>query len=192
LKARRSTCRIEIRPGEQTQIDYAKMGLLWDSLQKRRRVVHAFVATLSLSRHKFIQFVFTQDQTSFTRSHVDMGIWFGGITQVLTLDNVKTGVLKPNIYDPIFNRAYADFAEYYHTHIDPCRAASPEDKGKVERDVQTARELYRMLISEHPSATLGELNRYVRTWLLNEHGMRPHGTTGESPLKRLRECQQPQ
>jgi len=28
----------------------------------------------------------------------------------------------------VFNRAYADFAEHYHTHIDPCRSASPKDK----------------------------------------------------------------
>jgi hypothetical protein len=166
------------------------MGLLWDPLQKRRRVVYAFIATLSFSRHKFIQFVFSQDQTSFTQSHVDMANWFGGVTSVLTIDNLKTGILKPNIYDPLFNRAYADFAEYYHTHIDPCRAASPRDKGKVERDVQTVRELFRMLVSEHPSATIGELNRSTRTWLLQEYGTRTHGSTGEPPMKRFRDYEQ--
>jgi hypothetical protein len=166
------------------------MGLLWDPIEKRRRVVHAFIATLSFSRHKFIQFVFTQDQASFTQSHVDMAAWFGGMTKVLTIDNLKTGILKPNIYDPVFNRAYADFAEHYHTHIDPCRVASPQDKGKAERDVQTARELYRMLVTEHPSATLGELNRYARTWLLEEYGTRNHGTTGEPPLERFRNHEQ--
>jgi hypothetical protein len=119
-----------------------------------------------------------------------MATWFGGVTKVLTVDNLKTGILKANIYDPVFNRAYQDFAEYYHTHIDPCRAASPEDKGKVERDVQTVRELYRMLVTEYPSATLGELNRKVRTWLLEQYGTRDHGTTGEPPLKRFRDDEQ--
>ena len=190
VKARRSTCRIETRPGEQTQIDYAKMGLLLDPLLKRRRVVYAFIGTLGFSRHKFIQFVFTQDQASFTQSHVDMAAWFGGVTKVLTIDNLKTGILKPHIYDPVFNRAYADFAEHYHTHIDPCRTVAPRDKGKVERDVQTVRELYRMLVSEHPSATLSELNRYARTWLLEEYGTRNHGTTCEPPLERFRDYEQ--
>jgi transposase len=132
VKARRSTCRIETHPGEQTQIDYAKVGLLMDPIAKHRRVVYAFIATLGFSRHKFIQFVFTQDQASFTQSHVDMAAWFGGVTKVLTIDNLKTGILKAHIYDPVLNRAYADFAEHYHTHIDPCRAAAPRDKGKVE------------------------------------------------------------
>lgn len=190
VKARGSTCRIETRPGEQTQIDYAKMGLLWDHLDKRRRVVYAFIGTLSFSRHKFIQFVFTQDQASFTQSHVDMIAWFGGVTKVLTIDNLKTGILKSNIYDPVYNRAYADFADHHHTHIDPCRSASPKDKGKVERDVQTVRELYRMFVAEHPSATLAELNRYARTWLLEEYGTRNHGTTGEPPLERFRGYEQ--
>ena len=186
VKARRTTCRIETKPGEQTQIDYAKVGLLWDPMEKRRRVVYAFIATLGFSRHKFIQFVFTQDQASFTQSHVDMASWFGGVTKVLTIDNLKTGVLKPHIYDPVLNRSYADFADHYHTHIDPCRTASPTDKGKVERDVQTVRELYRMLVTEHPSATLGDLNRSARSWLLQEYGTRKHGTTGEPPLQRFR------
>lgn len=189
-KSTRSTCRIETAPGEQIQIDYAKMGLLWDVLEKRRRVVHAFIATLSFSRHKFIQFVFTQDQTSFTQSHVDMAAWFGGLTRVLTIDNLKTGILKPHIYDPVFNRAYADFAEYYDTHIDPCRVASPEDKGKVERDVQTVRELFRMLVTEHPSATIAELNRLARTWLVDDYGTRAHGSTGEPPMTRFRDYEQ--
>jgi hypothetical protein len=172
VKARRSTCRLESRPGEQTQIDYAKAGLVMDPLAKHRRVVYAFIATLSFSRHKFIQFVFTQDQASFTQSHVDMAAWFGGVTKVLTIDNLKTGILKAYIYDPVFNRAYADFAEHYHTHIDPCRSVAPRDKGKVELDVQTVRELFHMLIAEHPSATLAELNRYARTLLVNEYGGR--------------------
>jgi transposase len=60
---------------------------------------------------------------------------------------MKTGVLRANVYDPVINHAYADFAEHYHTHIDPCRSSSPKDKGKVERDVQTVWELFRKLLA---------------------------------------------
>lgn len=189
-KKREATCRIETKPGELTQIDYAKMGLLYDPLTKRRRVVWAFIATLSFSRHKFIQFVWTQDQTSFVQSHVDMVAWFGGCTKTLTIDNLKSGIVKAHLYDPIYNRAYADFCEYHKTYIDPCRKASPEDKGKVEKDVQTVRELWRMLVVEHPSATLVELNRLALAWLLEVYGTRKHGTTGEPPLTRFRDYEQ--
>jgi hypothetical protein len=47
-----------------------------------------------------------------------------------------------------------------------------------------------MLVAEHPSATLAELNRDARRWLLNDYGMRNHGTTGEPPLKRFQDYEQ--
>ena len=56
--------------------------------------------------------------------------------------------------------------------------------------MQTVRELYRMLVTEHPSATLGDLNRSARSWLLEEYGTRNHGTTGEPPLERFRDYEQ--
>lgn len=176
---KRVTCRIETPPAQQIQLDYGKMGLHWDPLEKRRRTLYAFIGTLSFSRHKFVQFVYSQDQQSFVQSHVDMFTWFGGVTRILTLDNLKGGVLKGDIYDPVINRSYADLAEFYKTFIDPCRIASPQDKGKVERDVPTVREFYRKTITLYPSASIGDLNRYALQWLVQEYGARPHGSTGE-------------
>jgi hypothetical protein len=178
----RTTCRIELPPAEQLQIDYGRMGLLHDPISQRRRTIHAFIGTLSFSRHKFVEFVFTQDQQSFVKSHVTMFQFFSGVTKTIVIDNLKTGVLHPDLYDPTLNRAYAEMAEHYHTFIDPARVASPKDKGKVERDVQTVREFYRKTIALHGSITLAELNREVRRWLLDDYGQRPHGTTGEKPL----------
>ena len=189
-EGKRDTCRIEMPPGSQIQLDYGKMGLLWDPLEKRRRNVYAFIGTLAFSRHKFVQFVYSQDQQSFAQSHVEMFSWFGGVSRILTIDNLKNGVLKPDIYDPIFNRAYADLAEYYRTFIDPCRIASPQDKGKVERDVQTVREFFRKMRALHPSATIAELNHLVRHWLIHEYGARPHGTTGEPSYALFTQCEQ--
>ncbi len=139
----RSTCRIEVPPGEQLQVDYARMGFLQEPASLRRRVVYAFIGTLSFSRHKFVQFVFSQDQQSFVKSHVTMFEFFSGITKTIIVDNLKSGVLKPDLYDPTLNRTYAEMAEHYHTFIDPARVAAPKDKGKVERDVQTVREFFR-------------------------------------------------
>ena len=190
-EGKRDTCRIEMPPGQQIQIDYGKMGLLWDPLEKRRRNVYAFIGTLAFSRHKFIQFVYSMDQQSFAQSHVEMFSWFTGVTRIVTLDNLKDAVLKPDVYDPIFNRAYADLAEHYGTFIDTCRIASPRDKGKVERDVPTVRELFRKLLALHPSATIGELNQLARHWLIHEYGTRPHGTTGEPSYTLFTQCERP-
>jgi transposase len=181
-QAERSTCRIELPPGQQLQVDYGRMGLLLDALSGRRRIVHAFIGTLSFSRHKFVEFVFSQDQQCFVKSHLTMFEFFGGVPSTVVIDNLKSGVLRPDLYDPTLNRAYAEMAEHYHTFIDPGRIGSPRDKGKVERDVQTVREFFRKTIALYPFITITELNRLARLWLLNDYGQRPHGTTGQKPL----------
>ena len=42
-----STCRIDVSAGHQAQIDYAKVGLFFDRQTQRRRVLFAFIGTLS-------------------------------------------------------------------------------------------------------------------------------------------------
>ena len=107
----KTTCRLEYEPGEQIQIDYAKMGTLYDPILKKNRTVYAFIGTLSYSRFKFAEFVFSQDQQSFVQSHVRMFNFFNGVPKVIYLDNLKTGVTKPDLYNPIINKAYAELAE---------------------------------------------------------------------------------
>jgi transposase len=70
----RSTCRFETAAGEQVQIDYGYMGLLYDPMTKKAYRVHAFIATLSCSRHKYVEFVTRQDQRSFAAASRRGGI----------------------------------------------------------------------------------------------------------------------
>ena len=113
---------------------------LYDPLLKRNRSLYAFIGTLSYSRFKFVEYVFSQDEQSFVQSHVRMFNFFGGVPKVIYLDNLKTGVIKPDLYNPIINKAYAELAEHYECFLNPCRVATPKDKPIVERDVQTVRE----------------------------------------------------
>jgi hypothetical protein len=99
----------------------------------------------------------------------------------VVIDNLKAGVIKPDIYDPGLNTAYRDFAEHYGTFIDPARVATPTDKAKVERIVQQARELFRYLVHVHPTYSLAEINQASLVWCLEDYGMKPHGTTGLQP-----------
>jgi transposase len=40
-------------------------------------------------------------------------------------DNLKTGVIKADLYDPRLNRAYAEMAAHYGCLIDPARSGKP-------------------------------------------------------------------
>jgi len=187
----RSTCRIEIEAGAEVQIDYGRMGLLFDPLSNRRRTVYAFIATLSHSRHKYVEFTYSQDQQSFVASHVRMFTYFMGGVERVTLDNLKSGVIKPDLYDPRLNRGYREMAAHYGCFIDPCRVSHPKDKGKVERDVQTVRQQFRKLLALHPTMDIAEGNQRIRIWCIDEYGQRDHGTTGLKPYPTFIEKEQP-
>ena len=97
------------------------------------------------------------------------------------IDNLKSGVLKPDRYDPELNPLYREFAEHYGTFIDPARVRRPRDKGKIERVVPLARELFRKLKTLHPEAAIAEMNHLALDWCRYQNGMTVHGTTDEKP-----------
>lgn len=187
---RGATWRHETPPGLQTQIDYGKVGLLYDPVSKRNRVVYGFIGTLSWSRYKYVEFVWGQDQQSFVASHIKMGAFWGGMSQVLLIDCLKSGVIKPDLYDPQLNPLYRQMAEHYGCFVDPARPGRPKDKGKVERAVQPVRDLFRRLKAMDPELTLAEANKKALHWCRHENGMRRHGTTAEKPWECFRETEQ--
>ena len=191
VQPEKSTCRIEVDPGLEVQVDYAKVGLLHDPLTNRRRTVFAFIGTLAHSRHKYIEFVFKQDQQSFTASHINMFEYFGGVPVRVVIDNLKSGVIKPDLYDPTLNRTFRDMAEHYGCFIDPARVRRPKDKGKVERDVQTVRDQFRKLLALHPDMDVAQANRLIKKWCTDEYGQKPHGTTRLKPFEVFTDAEQP-
>jgi transposase len=183
VKPQKQTYRIELPPGRESQIDYGKVGLHDDPECDRNRVVWGFCTILSHSRFPFIQYVYTQKQVSFVGSLIDAFEFYQGTTEFVSLDNLKSGVITPDLWDPKLNKSLAEAAEYYGVFIDPCRVGKPTDKGKIERTIPMARELFRMLKKVYPSADLNELNRHALIWCREEYGRREHGTTHVPPLE---------
>lgn len=125
--------RPEVEPGSEAQIDYGYLGQWRDPVADRVRRVWAFVVVLAFSRHMFVRPVLRMDQRSWTAAHVAALEFFGGCPARLVPDNLKTGVDRPDLYDPKINRAYAELAAHYGCLVDPARALKPKDKPRVER-----------------------------------------------------------
>ena len=51
------------------------------------------------------------------------------------IDNLKSGVQKADLYDPILNRSYGELEKHYGFVCDPTKVRTPRHKGKVERSV---------------------------------------------------------
>ena len=82
------------------------------------------------------------DQAEWTAAHVEAFAFFGGVPARLVPDNLKTGVDRPDLYDPKINRAYAELAAHYGTLVDPARALKPKDKPQVERPMPYVRDSF--------------------------------------------------
>ena len=131
-----------VEAGSEAQIDYGYLGSWFDPVAERARRVWAFVMVLACSRHMFVRPVLSMDQRTWVACHVAAFEFFAGVPARLVPDNLKTGVIKPDLYDPKINRAYAEMAAHYGCLIDPARAAKPKDKARVERPMPYVRDSF--------------------------------------------------
>jgi transposase len=97
---------------------------------------------LSACRHMFVRPVVSMTLAVWIDAHVAAFEFFGGVPARLVPDNLKTGVPKPDLYDPNLNRAYAELAQHYGCLIDPARAGKPKDKPRVERPMPYVRDSF--------------------------------------------------
>jgi transposase len=100
------------------------------------------VMVLACSRHLFVRPTLVMDQAAFTAAHVEAFRFFGGVPRRLVPDNLRTGVDKPDLYDPKLNRAYAELAEHYGVLVDPARRGEPRDKARIERPMPYIRDSF--------------------------------------------------
>lgn len=126
---------LEFLPGEEAQVDYGQGALtLYRPGQYRRP--YLFVMTLKFSGKSFRKVVWKTRQEIWARLHEEAFRAFGGCPQYVVLDNLKEGVIRPDIYAPELNPVYAATLAHYAVVADPCRVGDPNRKGTVENAIQ--------------------------------------------------------
>ena len=80
-----------------------------------------FVAVLPASNYTYAEAQASEDQCNWNNGHVRAFEYFGGVPRIVVPDNLKTGVRKPDYYEPDINPAYQELAEYYHLAVLPAR-----------------------------------------------------------------------
>jgi hypothetical protein len=139
----------------------------------------AFVMTLCFSRHQYVEFVFDQSVPTWLGLHRRAFEWFGQIPRRLIIDNPKCAITNACIRDPLVQRSYAECAEGYQFKIDPCPPADPAKKGIVEAGVKYVKGNF---LATRSFRDMADLNAQARRWVMEEAGVRIHGTTRERPL----------
>jgi transposase len=154
------------RPGERCEIDYADGIDIIDPATGEIRKTEFFVGVLCHSRYAFAEFTMTQKSSDFLESHVNMFEFFGGTTQVLSPDNLKSAVTKAHRYDPTINQAYTRLADYYNIAVVPARVRTPQDKAIVERTIQIFQRYFFMKVRHRTFTSLHELNQCLKEHLV--------------------------
>jgi len=119
--------------GESMFVDYAGQTVpIYDRMTGAVSEAQIFVAVLGGSNYTYSEATADQSLPSWTGSHVRSFEYFGGVSERVVPDNLKSGVNKACRYEPDINPTFREMAAHYQTVIMPARAIQPQDKAKVE------------------------------------------------------------
>ena len=173
LRRQEVVLRQEHRAGERLFVDYAgatvpihnsESGQVWEAA--------IFVAVLGASNYTYAEASLTQGLADWIGAHLRTFEFLGGVPEIVTPDNLKSGVTKACRYEPGVNRTYEEMAAHYGVAVVPARPAKPRDKAKVEAGVQVVERWILAALRKRRFFTLGELNQAI-TELLVRLNQRP-------------------
>jgi transposase len=134
-RAREERAVIETAPGEEAQVDYGEGPMVPHPETGKYRRTRLFVLTLGFSRKAVRLLLFRSSSREWAELHERAFRPLGGATRIVVQDNLREGILEPDIYDPGLNPLYRDVLGHYGAIAMPCRVGDPDRKGKVESGV---------------------------------------------------------
>jgi len=170
--------------GEKLFVDYAGPTIpIVDRTSGEEHPAQVFVAVLGASNYTFAEATMTQCLADWTGSHVRAFDYFGGVTEIVVPDNLKSGVTKPCRYDPEINPSYADLARHYGVAVIPARVRKPRDKAKAEGGVLIVERWIMAALRNRTFFSLSEANAAIKELLTR---------LNERPFKKLPGCRRSQ
>ena len=177
--SRASTVRVaDPEPGQVLEIDFATLGRFRDLGSGRSLPLHALICTASRSRHTFVWPCLSQTQADVIAGLEAAWAFFGGVFRVVTPDNLKAVVERPDALRPRLALGFVEYAQSRGFVVDPARVRRPQDKARVERSVRFVRDDF---FCGERFGSIEEAREAARRWCLEVAGERPHGTTRRKP-----------
>ena len=165
---------IETAPGEEAQVDYGEGPMVRDVTSGKYKRTRLFVLTLGYSRKSVRLLTWRSSSQRWAALHEEAFRRLGGTPRIIILDNLREGVIAPDVYDAQLNPLYRDVLAHYGVVALPCRVRDPDRKGKVESGIgHTQRTPLKGLRFE----TLEAAQTYLDQWEARWADTRIHGTT---------------
>ena len=151
------------KAGEKTYVDWVGPTMqVIDRQTGEIQNAYLFVGVLGASELFYTEAFPSMEMTSWITAHVHMFEYFGGTTEILVPDNLKTGVKQSCYYAPEIHPTYLEMARHYGMAVIPARVRKPKDKSLAEYSVQLVE---RWIMAKHRNDTyfsFRELNRMIR------------------------------
>jgi transposase len=149
--------------------------------------VELFVAVLGASSYTYAEATRTQTLADFTASNARAFAFFGGVTNAIVPDQLKSAVTSASRYEAGVQRTFAELGRHYVTTILPARPRSPRDKAKVEVAVQVAQRWILARMRNETFDSLGTLNARIAELCaeLNRREMRHYKASRLELFERL-------
>jgi transposase len=166
--------RIETAPGEEAQVDYGTGPLVRDPSTGKYRRTRLFALTLGCSRKSVWLLAWRSSARTWCELHEEAFRRLGGTPNVIVLDNLREGVLKPDVHDPTINPLYRECLRHYGVVALPAKVGDPDRKGKVESGIGYAQ---KTPLRGMRFESLEEAQRHLDEWTERWADTRIHGTT---------------
>jgi transposase len=176
---------LEFPAGEEAQVDYGQGAPTLAAAGKHRRP-YLFVMTLKFSGKSFRKVVWKTSQEVWARLHEEAFRAFGGCPRYVVLDNLKEGVIRPDIYAPELNPVFAAMLAHYGAVADPCRVRDPNRKGTVENAIQHTQST---ALKGRQFDSIEAQNTWLAHWEARWAALRIHGRKKRQVLEMFREEQ---
>ena len=165
---------ITTAPGEEAQVDYGDGPMVRHPATGKYRRTRLFVLTLGYSRKAVRLLVCQSSAQTWAELHERAFRRLGGTVRVVVLDNLKEGVLTPDVYEPALNPLYRDVLAHYGVVAVPCRVGDPDRKGKAEAGIGHTQ---KTPLQGQRFASLEQAQAYLDRWEAHWADTRIHGTT---------------
>lgn len=167
LDSRDLSMHLEYQAGDIIMIDFAGKPLQYVDIHTGECIeCQVFVAILPFSGLIFCKAVHSQRSEDFNTCINAMLKYYGGVSATILCDNLKTAVVRPSRYEPVFTELCQQLSDYYQTTFSATRPYSPRDKAMVERAVRIVYTQVYAPLRHHSFTSLELLNRAIQEQLV--------------------------
>ena len=149
-------------PGERLYVDFSGLKMHYVIRDTGEKITcEIYVSAMGDSGKIYCEASHSQSIPDWLKVTENAFLYYGGVSALVTPDNLKSAVTKACRYDPDNNRVFEEFCDHYGTAIYATRVCAPKDKALAENAVQNIQRWIIAPLRNRVFFSLRELNEAI-------------------------------